>query len=105
MMRLLEFISFDPKSIKAMPLEHFNKDPPGLWLIIQNSIPFSWLKNCRINIILIAKTSRVPPLSLLTSKLLKDQAILAKETENMFTGSEIDSLWLSSRYINQVACA
>jgi hypothetical protein len=35
MMRLLEFISFDPKSIKAMPLENFKKDPPGLWLIIQ----------------------------------------------------------------------
>ena len=46
MMRLLELISFDPKSIKAMPLENFKKDPPGLWLIIQNSIPFSWLKNC-----------------------------------------------------------
>ena len=46
MVRLLELISFDPKSIKAMPLENFKKDPPGLWLIIQNSIPFSWLKNC-----------------------------------------------------------
>ena len=27
---------------------------------------------------------------MLTSKLLKDQAILAKETENMFTGSSVD---------------
>jgi hypothetical protein len=46
MMRLFEFISFDPSSHKAMPLENFKKDPPGLWLIIQYSIPFSWLKNC-----------------------------------------------------------
>jgi hypothetical protein len=40
--RLLEFISFDPRSVQVMPLENFKKDPPGLWLIIQNSLPFSW---------------------------------------------------------------
>jgi hypothetical protein len=94
MMRLLEFISFDPKSIKAMPLENFKKDPPGLWLIIQNSIPFSWLKNCldqhhpdRKN---IKSTSAIFAYINLQCKLLKDQEILAKETENMFTGSSAD---------------
>jgi hypothetical protein len=46
LVRLLEFISFDPKSVIVMPLENFKKDPPGLWLIIQNSLSFSWLKNC-----------------------------------------------------------
>ena len=44
--RLLEFKSFDPRAVQVMPLENFKKDPPGLWLIIQNSLPFSWLKNC-----------------------------------------------------------
>jgi hypothetical protein len=94
MMRLREFISFDPKSIKAMPLENFKKDPPGLWLIIQNSIPFSWLKNCldqhhpdRKN---IKSTSAIFAYINLQCKLLKDQEILAKETENMFTGSSAD---------------
>ena len=93
-MRLLEFISFDPKSIKAMPLENFKKDPPGLWLIIQNSIPFSWLKNCldqhhpdREN---IKSTSAIFAYINLQCKLLKDQEILVKETENMFTGSSAD---------------
>ena len=94
MMRLLEFISFDPKSVKAMPLENFKKDPPGLWLIIQNSIPFSWLKNCldqhhpdRKN---IKSTSAIFAYINLQCKLLKDQEILAKETENMFTGTSAD---------------
>ena len=44
--RLIEFISFDPRAVQVMPLVNFKKDPPGLWLIIQNSLPFSWLKNC-----------------------------------------------------------
>jgi hypothetical protein len=38
---LLEFISFDPRAVLVMPLDNFKKDSPGLWLIIQNSIPFS----------------------------------------------------------------
>ena len=90
--RLLEFISFDPKSIKAMPLENFKKDPPGLWLIIQNSIPL--LKNCldqhhpdRKN---IKSTSANFAYINLQCKLLKDQEIIAKEIENMFTGSSAD---------------
>jgi hypothetical protein len=94
MMRLLEFISFDPKSIKAMPLENFKKDPPGLWLIIQNSIPFSWLKNCldqhHPDCKNIKNTSAIFAYINLQCKLLKDQEILAKETENMFTGSSAD---------------
>ena len=97
MMRLLEFISFDPKSIKAMPLENFMKDSPGLWLIIQNIIPFSWLKNFldyqhhpdRKN---IKSTSAIFAYINLQCKLLKKQEIHAKETENMFIGSSADQL-------------
>ena len=92
-MRLLEFISFDPKSIKAMPLENVKKDPPVLGLIIQSSIPFSWLKNCLDQHHPDHKTSKVPPPSLIIlifSAILKDQEILAKETENIFTGSSAD---------------
>ena len=86
--RLLEFISFDPRAVQVMPLENFKKDPPGLWLIIQNSPPFSWLKNCldqhdpsRKNIFSYIH---------LQCKLLKEQEIAAKQTENMFTGTSAD---------------
>jgi len=57
-------------------------------------IPFSWLKNCldqhhpdRKN---IKRTSAIFAHINLQCKLLKDQKILAKETENMFTGSSAD---------------
>ena len=67
MTHLLEFISFDPKSIKAMSLENFKKDPSGLWLIIQNTFPFPGSRIALINIILIEKISSVPPPSSLIS--------------------------------------
>jgi hypothetical protein len=94
MLRLFEFISFDPRSHKAILLENFKKDPPGLWLIIQNSILFSWLKNCldqyhpdRKN---IKSTSAIFAYINFQCKLFKDQELIAKETENMFTGSSAD---------------
>jgi hypothetical protein len=94
LVRLLEFISFDPKSVIVMPLENFKKDPPGLWLIIQNSLPFSWLKNCldqhdpsRKN---IKTTNDIFSYINLQCKLLKEQEIAAKQTENMFTGTSAD---------------
>ena len=94
LMRLLEFISFDPRAVQVMPLDNFKKDPPGLWLIIQNSLPFSWLKNCldqhdpsRKN---IKTTKDLFSYIAVQCKLLKDQEIEAKHTDNMFTGTSAD---------------
>jgi hypothetical protein len=94
LVRLLEFISFDPRAVLVMPLDNFKKDPPGLWLIIQNSLPFSWLKNCldqhdpsRKN---IKTTKDLFSYIKLQCKLLKDQEIEAKQIDNMFTGTPAD---------------
>ena len=77
-----------------MPLDNFKKDPPGLWLIIQNSLPFSWLKNIldqhdpsRKN---IKTTKDLFSYIKVQCKLLKDQEIEAKQTDNMFTGTSAD---------------
>ena len=70
-----------------MPLDNFKKDPPGLWFIIQNSLPFSWLKNSRKN---IKTTKDIFSYIKLQFKLLKDQEIEAKQTDNMFTGTLAD---------------
>ena len=89
--RLLECISFDPRAVQVMPLDNFKKDPPGLWLIIQT---FSWLKNCldkndpsRKN---IKTTNDIFAYIHLQCKLLKEQEIATKQTENMFTGTSGD---------------
>jgi len=94
LVRLLEFISFDPRAVQVMPLDNFKKDPPGLWLIIQNSLPFSWLKNSldqhdpsRKN---IKTTKDLFSYIKVQCKLLKDQEIEAKQTDNMFTGTSAD---------------
>ena len=94
LVRLLEFISFDPRAVQVMPLDNFKKDPPGLWLIIQNSLPFSWLKNSldqhdpsRKN---ITSTKDLFSYIKVQCKLLKDQEIEAKQTDNMFTGTSAD---------------
>ena len=94
LVRLLEFISFDPRAVQVMPLDNFKKDPPGLWLIIQNSLPFSWLKNSldqhdpsRKN---IKTTNDIFSYIKQQCKLLKDQEIEAKQTDNMFTGTSAD---------------
>ena len=70
-----------------MPLDNFKKDPPGLWLIIQNSLPFSWLKNSRKN---IKTTKDLFSYIKVQCKLLKDQEIEAKQTDNMYTGTSAD---------------
>jgi hypothetical protein len=77
-----------------MPLDNFKKDPPGLWLIIQNSLPFSWLKNSldqhdpsRKN---ITSTKDLFSYIKVQCKLLKDQEIEAKQTDNMFTGTSAE---------------
>jgi len=44
-MQCLEFISFDENSSDVMPHLNFKKDPAGLCLIIQDGIPFNFLKN------------------------------------------------------------
>ena len=71
-----------------MPLDNFKK------AIIQNSLPFSWLKNCldqhdpsRKN---IKTTTDIFSYIHLQCKLLKEQEIAAKQTENMFTGTSAD---------------
>ena len=94
LVRLLEFISFDPRAVQVMPLDNFKKDPPGLWLIIQNSLPFSWLKNSldqhdpsRQS---IKTTTDLFSYIKHQCKLLKDQEIEAKRTDNMFTGISAD---------------
>jgi len=94
LVRLLEFISFDPRAVQVMPLDNFKKDPPGLWLIIQNSLPFSWLKNSldqhdpsRKN---ITTTKDLFSYIKVQCKLLKEQEIAAKQTDNMFTGTSAD---------------
>ena len=87
LVRLLEFIFFYPRTALAMPLDNFKKDPPGLWFIIQNSLPFSWLKNSRKN---IKTTKDIFSYIKLQFKLLKDQEIEAKQTDNMFTGTLAD---------------
>ena len=77
-----------------MPLDNFKKDPPGLWLIIQNSLPFSWLKNSldqhdpsRQS---IKTTTDLFSYIKHQCKLLKDREIEAKQTDNMFTGISAD---------------
>jgi hypothetical protein len=94
MVRLLEFITFDPKAVNVMPLDTFKRNPVGLWLIIQDSLPFSWLNNClnqhdpsRKN---IKTTNDLFDYIAAMCKQLKDQEIIAKETENMFTGTSAD---------------
>jgi hypothetical protein len=76
-----------------MPLDNFKKDPPGLWLIIQKSIPFSWLKTAWTNTTRpenIKTTRDLFSYIKLHCKLLKNQEIEANQTDNIFTGTSAD---------------
>lgn len=91
---LLEFISFDPNAADVMPPDNFKKDPPGLWFIIQEAVPFSWFKNVlnqqdpsRKN---IKTTNDVLAYFASQGKELKEFERKAKVIENMFTGTSAD---------------
>jgi len=93
-MQCLEFISFDENSIEVMPHLNFKKDPAGLWLIIRDCIPFSFLKNVlnqedptRKNI-----KSTADLFAFLSSqcKAMKEFERTAKRIENMFSGTAVD---------------
>ena len=53
-----------------------------------NSLPFSWLKNCLDQH--DPSTTDIFSYIYLQCKLLKDQEIATKQTENMFTGTSAD---------------
>jgi len=68
------------------------QEPTGVWLIIQNSLPFLWLKNCLDQHDLSRRNIKTTNdiFSYIHLQLLKDQEISAKQTENMFTGTSAD---------------